>query len=89
MRRIAASLVIALMLAALAGAAQARPQPYPGIAPRSSHHQAGAPVQIPAATPTNDGPSWTVAILGGVAVTFAFGCAGVLAGRASVRPQIR
>jgi hypothetical protein len=89
MRRIAASLVIALMLAALAGAAQARPQPHPGIAPHSPSQQTGPTVQIPAATATNDGPSWTLAILGGVAVTVAFGCAGVLAGRASVRPQIR
>jgi hypothetical protein len=89
MRRVAVPLVIALMLAALAGAAQARPQPYPGVAPQSSSQQAGAPVQIPAPTTSDDGPSWTVAVLGGVAVMIAFGCAGVLAGRASVRPQIR
>lgn len=89
MRRIAAPLLVALMLAALAGVAQARPQPYAGIAPTSQQQQAGAPVQIPAATASDDGPSWTVAILGGVAVMLAFGCAGVLAGRASVRPQVR
>lgn len=89
MRRIAVPLIIALMLFVLAGAAQARPQPYPGIAPQSPSQQDGVPAQITAPTASDDGPSWTVAVLGGVAVMIACGCAGVLAGRASVRPQIR
>jgi hypothetical protein len=89
MRRMTVPLLIALLLAVLASAADARPQRYPGTVAPSLLQQAGTPVQIPVATTSNDGPSWTVAILGGAVVMVAFAGAGVLAGRASVRPQIR
>jgi hypothetical protein len=74
MRRLA---VLLSLFALLAASAQARPQPYAGIAPPQPQH-AAAPA---------DGPSWTAAILGGVGVMVVFAAAGVAVGRASVRPQ--
>jgi hypothetical protein len=88
MRRLAVPLLIALMLTVPA-AARARPQRDWPIAAPPRQHAAAAHAQTPAATASNDGPSWTVAILAGAAVMLAFGCAGVFAGRAGVRPQTR
>jgi|1186.fasta_scaffold1049967_2 hypothetical protein len=79
MLRLAVLLSIAVVLAATAGGAQARPQPYAGISPPPPQH---------AVTPS-DGPGWTLAILGGIAVMLVFGAAGAALGRASVRPQAR
>jgi hypothetical protein len=80
MRRLAVLLSVTVMLAATAAGAHARPQPYPGLTAPQPRHQAVA---------GSAGPSWTVAILGGIAVMLAFGAAGVAVGRASVRPQAR
>jgi hypothetical protein len=74
MRRLA---VLLTLFALLAAGAQARPQPYAGSSPPQPHHVAAQPA----------GPSWTLAILGGIAVMVVCGTAGVAAGRASMRPQ--
>jgi hypothetical protein len=79
MRRLAVLLYIAVMLATTAAGAQARPQPYAGTSPPQPHH---------AAAPTA-GPTWTAAIVGGIAVMLVCGAVGVAAGRASARPQVR
>lgn len=89
MRRIAALLLVALMLAAIAAAARAQPQPYPGTHPAAAPKPRPHPLVQPAPAQASDGPSWTAAILGGVAVLLASGFAGIAAGRASVRLGVR
>jgi hypothetical protein len=74
MRRLAVLLSIAFLLAATS--ARAMPPMEPGATPTAHHAAAGS-----------DGPGWTAAILGGIAVMLVCGAAGVAAGRASMRPQ--
>lgn len=93
MLRFAVGLLAALTLAAAAaGTAAAGPPQRPAAqALYYSSYGNPRPLAPPAASSTatasSNGPTWTVAILGGVAVMLACGCAGVFAGRASVRSR--
>jgi hypothetical protein len=92
MFRLAVPLLAALALAVSAASAQAQPRDH--AAPQALYYSSYghpqpivSPASTAAAKASDDGPSWTAAVLGGVAVMLACGCAGVFAGRASVRPR--